>query len=786
MKLSRILFGTFMIATASLMLSCSSDDDKGGGGGIENGEREAEVKGEMKKAELLGFVKDTDGNPLAGVEVGSGTAVTTTDAAGSFALANIEVVKGRTVVDFKKDGYFDVVRSFDEASKDKWEVVMVSKTNSSIATSKTYSSGNAQTLSTDDGMQVKMPADGYKNAKTGKDYSGTVNTEMLYLNPDDENFATMMPGGDLAAVDADNKTVQLVSYGMTKVEMTDNAGNALQLKDGKEAQLTFPIPESLKDNTPAQIPLWSFNESTGMWEEEGVATLQNGVYVGTVKHFSWVNLDWPESRVTVIITVKTKKGTLVPWTVIHVGQTTCITNSQGQAQCYIPENTDVRIWVESEDYGNYSPVVSIDVNGAAGGGTIQQTLILPDLPYIKGKIVNTEGSSNLATVWIEYGNEKTKFYHTDLDGSFSIMSPTGYTGPATLRIRAANGEYFSKTFTITGQDVDLGDVDINAKIDPTNTQGGIVYVNTDAGKTYELPVTIAGDNVESGATIIDNKFYVIDADAFNQEANWNDPNFQMTRWMFSSENYDRAKGTATGSFAYMVEGSNGYTIAEVQNANYEVKISGKQIVLNMNGRGVFQQIGPNGEGAGEEIDENRGNAAFTGAGLTYNIVMSAETRKPFTKAYAPSCMPFPSKGEYPIGLVITGFTYFSKAAQGYCDGDRSTFDQLVSICDANLKGWTKNIDNDGSDAEATYYSASEHKLVVIEYDSWENWSDDEVEEIESAYDIDAPITVYALEGLTVDPATILNDNEDYDYMSPRRAVAKVKTMRNKLLKYFKK
>ena len=782
MKLNKILFGTFMIATVGLMLSCSSKDDDNGNE-INNGEREKEIKGEMKKAELLGFVKDTDGNPLADVKVGSGTAVTTTDATGAFALANIEVVEGRTVVDFTKDGYFDVVRSVTKADKDKWEVVMVSKTKSDITDAKTYPSASAQTLSTDDGMQVKMPSDGYKNAKTGKDYTGTVNTEMLYLNPDDENFATMMPGGDLAAVDANNKTVQLVSYGMTKVEMTDNAGNALQLKDGKEAQLTFPIPESLKDNTPAQIPLWSFNENTGLWEEEGLATLQNGVYVGTVKHFSWVNLDWPESRVTVIIKVKTKKGTLVPWIRVHVGQTTCTTNSQGEAQCFIPENTDVKIWVESEDYGDYSPVVSINVQGQAGATTVQKELILPDLPYIKGKVVNKEGSA-LSTVWIEYGNNKTKFYHTDLDGSFSIMSPKGYTGPATLKIRAANGETFSKTFTITGQDVNLGDVDINAKIDPTKTQGGIVYVNTDAGKTYELPITITNENVESGATIIDNMFYVTNANAMDQEGNWNDPNFQMTRWMFTSENYDRAKGTATGNFVYMIEGSKGHTIAEVPNANYEVKITGKQIVLNMNGRGLFQQIGPNGEGYDPDINEDTGNAAFTGAGLTFDIMMSAETRKPFTKSFAPSFMPFIGSS-YPIGLAITGFTYFSKGAQAYCGGDRSTFNQLVSICDANLKGWTKTLDDDEEDAEVTYYSASEGKLVIIEYDSWENWSDDEVEEIESAYDIDAPITVYALEGLTVDPATILNDNEEY-YKAPRRAVAKVKTMRNKLLKYFKK
>ena len=230
MKLNKILFGTFMIATVGLMCACSSDDDNGGGGNNPQ-EREKEVKGEMKKAELLGFVKDTNGNPLAGVKGGSGTAVTTTDATGAFALTDIEVVKGRTVVDFSKEGYFDIVRSYTEASKDKWEVVMVSKANNTITTNATYNASSAKTLKTNAGMEVKMPADGYKDAKTGKDYTGTVKSEMLYLNPDDDNFATMMPGGDLAAVDASNQNVQLISYGMTKVEMTDQNGNALQLKN---------------------------------------------------------------------------------------------------------------------------------------------------------------------------------------------------------------------------------------------------------------------------------------------------------------------------------------------------------------------------------------------------------------------------------------------------------------------------------------------------------------------------------------------------------------------------
>ena len=767
MKLNKILFGTIMIATVGLMFSCSSDDDKGGGGNNNQGEREVEVKGEMKKAELLGFVKDVDGNALAGVKVGSGTAVTTTDASGAFALTDIEVVKGRTVVDFTKDGYFDVVRSFDQASKDKWEVVMVSRTNSSISTNATYSASSAKTLATADGMQVKMPADGYKDAKTGKDYNGTVQTEMLYLNPDDDNFADMMPGGDLAAVDANDKTVQLVSYGMTKVEMKDNAGNALQLKDGKEAQLTFPIPESLKDKTPNQIPLWSFNESTGLWEEEGIATLQNGVYVGTVKHFSWVNLDWPETRVTVNIKVKTTTGKVVPWTLIHVGQTTCVSNAQGEAQCYIPENTDVKIWVESEDYGNYSPVVSVNVHGQAGATTINQTITLPDLPHITGKIVNKEGSA-LSTVWITYGGNETKYYHTDFDGKFSIMSPLDYKGPATLKIRASNGEYFSKSFTITGQDVDLGDIDINAKIDPTKTQGGIVHVNTDNNKSYDLPIVITKESLSSGATIIDNSFWIGNYED-EQNIDWDDPNFERTHFSFGSENYDRTKGTATGYFYYMLESQTKHTMAEVENANFEIQIKDKKITLNMNGRGVFRDETPGGEW--EDIDWEKGNAAFIGSGLTFNIVMMGETHKPFTKNYAPSFMPYIGN-EYPVGIVCNS-TYFNLGAQAFTGGTMDDFNRLVAIADQSLtqaNGWVKVVEDVGEGsglneegevtryAEIAYYNATDGNIVVIEFDPWSKWSDDTLNNISSAYNIDAPITVYAYQGLTIAPTNFYNEN----------------------------
>ncbi len=55
----------------------------------------------------------------------------------------------------------------------------------------------------------------------------------------------------------------------------------------------MPVPAELQTAAPSEIPLWSFYESHGIWAQESTATLQGGVYVGEVSHFSFWNCDAP-------------------------------------------------------------------------------------------------------------------------------------------------------------------------------------------------------------------------------------------------------------------------------------------------------------------------------------------------------------------------------------------------------------------------------------------------------------------------------------------------------------
>jgi hypothetical protein len=46
-------------------------------------------------------------------------------------------------------------------------------------------------------------------------------------------------------------------------------GEKVELAEGLPATLTFAVPASMKDQAPATIPLWYFDEDEGIWKEEG-------------------------------------------------------------------------------------------------------------------------------------------------------------------------------------------------------------------------------------------------------------------------------------------------------------------------------------------------------------------------------------------------------------------------------------------------------------------------------------------------------------------------------------
>jgi hypothetical protein len=139
------------------------------------------------------------------------------------------------------------------------------------------------------GVQIAIPAGGLVDA-SGNAPSGTIRAASASLNP-----ARRALPGDYQALPTAGDRAELLSYGAVYAEFTDAAGNKLNLKPGVTAEVRVPVSDIARPSAPPTIALWSYDNKTGLWVEEGTAALQNTpsgwMYVGQTKHFSELNMD---------------------------------------------------------------------------------------------------------------------------------------------------------------------------------------------------------------------------------------------------------------------------------------------------------------------------------------------------------------------------------------------------------------------------------------------------------------------------------------------------------------
>ncbi len=237
---------------------------------------------------IYGRIIDESGVSLMGVSVSAGAKMATTDANGIFILKDATVPQGRAVVIAKKAGYFNAAHA--EVPNSNGTTRMALSMMSDAATAN-VSATNGGTVNVTGGASIAFSAGSFTDA-SGTPYSGTVSVAARFLDPQSASFFDYFSGDDLAQTTS-GKSVSLISSGVLRVELKDQSGNTLKLDASKPATLSYPKPIDTK--APAVMPLWYFDETLGMWKEEGSATLKNGIYSGTVTHFSEHNLDYFDS-----------------------------------------------------------------------------------------------------------------------------------------------------------------------------------------------------------------------------------------------------------------------------------------------------------------------------------------------------------------------------------------------------------------------------------------------------------------------------------------------------------
>ena len=762
---------TFMFMALLMMLmtfaSCSKlqdllnegDDDDDDDGGINPPEL---VEGRMEDIALSGIVRDASGTPIEGVSIVSGSSAATTNTDGFFEFDQIQVVSvlnDRSVVRFSKAGYFDVVRSMDAdddaADGASWEVVMCKKENNDFTSIKTYSSSSDQTLQAGE-MKIDMPQDGYKVDGTGAGYTGKVKSEMVYLDPNNERFSEMMPGGDLAAVRSDNSSAQLVSYGMTDLNMYAENGDKLQLKEGSKAKLTFPIPAGMGENPPASIPLWSFNEKTGLWEEEGSAALQGNVYVGEVAHFSWVNLDYPEKQGTVYGYVKDDTGKALPGVRLSIGQllASTVSKSDGYYSHEVPANTDFSITVKDLYYGGINQKVSVKVPALSPGERRQVDITLPHLVRVYGKVMNERGDGIRSSVWVQTEKAKTEVLQTDKDGNFNVYVPKDMKGKATVYARTYRGDEVSKDITIKDKDVYVELI--------VSGSGGVntnmIHIFSDVLGNEEWPIPTYTSPI-SGVVLLDDALMLVPEEKAN------------ILMAIMVAHYDKEKTTYTdGVTAYVTNQAEKRLFRTMPGKEMKctVQRNGNDFVLSLIGDGVFCKESSDEDDADEPVYDE--NAGLVGKMMNYPLLATAKTLrniKPVDAGF-PSFTP-QLEAKAPLALLITESLKLGKGGIVYYNGGSSDYKTLKNAA-ARLGLTNMGEDNENGGMYVIFYSAKKKILITLEYDSEATGVTDKTT-LEDAEEY-APIQLTVLDGISEDTFRAMMEEDDADDTRSTRVAAR--------------
>ncbi|MCA0154528.1 carboxypeptidase-like regulatory domain-containing protein, partial [Winogradskyella vincentii] len=209
------LLSTVLIALLLIGTSCQKDD----GPSMNDGEQQENVPDNFSEyfgnnvfKNFLGTVIDDDEEPIEGVTITIGNETATTDSNGVFIINNATVKERFGYIKAEKEGYIHGSRAVVPSNGTNKVTIMLLETS----ITGTISSGNAETVTSDDGSSVSF--DGNFVKEDGTEYTGSVDVIMHHLDPADEDMPMQMPGMLYAQNEAGAERM-LQTLGMLAVEL---------------------------------------------------------------------------------------------------------------------------------------------------------------------------------------------------------------------------------------------------------------------------------------------------------------------------------------------------------------------------------------------------------------------------------------------------------------------------------------------------------------------------------------------------------------------------------------
>ncbi|MEO1408872.1 MAG: carboxypeptidase-like regulatory domain-containing protein [Bacteroidota bacterium] len=261
------------------------------------------------KGDLAGRVIDEAGQPIEGAYVRVGNVGQLSDEDGLFQFQQIDMNGAGTLVKVYQAGFFDgSTRIYPRDASDNFLTFRLLQ-KEEIGRIDGNAGGR---FTSPEGLILDFPPNSIVDTG-GVLYTGQVRVLTHWIDPARPDLTEVMPGNQ-EAENAAGELVSLLSYGMVGVELVSEGGVLLNLGNGQTAQITFPLGSAHLASAPAQIPLWYYDEDSGLWREEGSARLEGNAYRGEVSHFSFWNCDvpYPLALIEGRILIDGGKGEAIP------------------------------------------------------------------------------------------------------------------------------------------------------------------------------------------------------------------------------------------------------------------------------------------------------------------------------------------------------------------------------------------------------------------------------------------------------------------------------------------
>lgn len=411
MKHSCMLLLTLIAATVLVFTAgCRKADDNPVGGGNNT----------MSVATtIVGIISNESGEGMGNVVVSAHGQTVTTNEHGLFLIRNIDVPEGRCFVIAKKDGYFTASRA--EIPKSGGVTHMRLGLMRMEATY-TLQSAAGGTVTLAEGGSVQFPVNGFVTA-AGEPYTGVVKIAARWLNPASPDFFQFFPG-DFAARRTDGSEAFLYSFGVLNVELFTQNGAKLNLAPGKKAVLRYPVPAGMQQLAPSSMPLWYFDETSGMWKEEGHAVKQGNIYTGEVAHFTPWNCDVPVPMAVVEGQVHCNTQPVAN-VIVRVGQSEVVTDNEGRYRCAVRADITTSISIEADRNDGISTIAPVSVGPLTQNGVFVQDLTVGTCPsYLTGTLMDCNARPTEGLVEITTPNGYN-YMLVGSDGAFTVRVKNG-------------------------------------------------------------------------------------------------------------------------------------------------------------------------------------------------------------------------------------------------------------------------------------------------------------------------------------------------------------------------